>query len=171
MLPSGHLTEGDLNSLFPFKNNFLIRLKARGRDIRQALELGVADLPKASRNLLHASGLRYRVNLSKQPLIMQKSATDKTMKIKQAGQRVVNVNVLQRNNSFSPLQDEREYEVIISSMMIDDSFFGAFFMFKSIKDMHKTDMTDKKILISYFKNHKTVSPCIVGQLHIEKMAK
>ena len=70
---------------------------------------------------------------------------------KQDGRRIVNVDVEQQDKQFYPLDDNREYDVIINSMMIDEAFYVAqFYMFKSIKDKHNTGLTEKDVLMKLF---------------------
>ncbi len=168
IFPSGELTERDMDALFSFDNDFLIRLRATGVQIRQALELGAADITAGNpKNLLHVSGLRYTIDPSKQALVPD--ARDEGMAIgtKQDGRRIVNVDVEQQNKQFYPLDDNHQYDVIVNSMMIDEFFYVAqFYMFKSIKDKHYTGLTEKDILMKYFEQYTSICPALDGRLKI-----
>ena len=167
LLPPGELTERDMNNLFSFDNDFLIRLKATGAAIRQALELGVADLEKNPNNLLHVSGLRYTIDLSKPALVPEVNAEKMVTGSKQDGSRIVHVDVESLDKQFCPLDDNREYGIIVNSMMIDDSLQRAqFYMFKSIKDKYNTGLTEKDVLMQYFEKHQTICPATDGRLKI-----
>ena len=167
LLPPGELTERDMNNLFSFDNDFLIRLKATGAAIRQALELGVADLEKNPNNLLHVSGLRYTIDLSKQALVPEINAEKMVTGSKQDGSRIVHVDVELQDKRFGPLDDNREYDIIVNSMMIDDSLQRAqFYMFKAIKDKHNLGLTEKDVLMQYFEKYTTICPAVDGRLKI-----
>ena len=88
---------------------------------------------------------------------------------KQDGRRIVNADVEQQDKQFYPLDDNREYDIIINSMMIDESFHAAqFYMFKSIKDKHNTGLTEKDVLMKYFAQHATICPAVDGRLNIHR---
>lgn len=167
ILPPGEVTAHDIDNFFPFDNDYLIRLKATGKQIRQALELGVADLEGNSRNLLHVSGMRYAIDPSKQALIVHTNESGIIIGSEQDGRRVVDVDVQRPNNRVCPLDDNHEYDVIINNMMIDEAFYLAqFYMFKAIKDKQNTGYTQKDILLKYFTDHPIISPNKLGRLKI-----
>jgi hypothetical protein len=52
-------------------------------------------------------------------------------------------------------------------MMVDEAFHVAqFYMFKSIKDKHNTEFTEKAVLMKYFAQHVTICPAVDGRLKI-----
>lgn len=167
ILPEGPITENDLNGWFPFQDNFLLKLTAQGSHIKQALELAVANLPEESRDLLHPSGLRYTVDVSKQPMLIDKNSAGQTIGAKQEGQRIVTIDVLELNGSYSPLKENKEYSLVITSTMIND-LFGAFFMFKTGYTIINTGLTGKEILSAYFKSHATISPNKLGRMIVKQ---
>lgn len=167
ILPPGELTERDMDNLFSFDNDFLIRLKATGAQIRQALELGAEDITGNPKNLLHVSGLRYTIDLSKPALVPDVNDEGMVIGCKLDGCRIVNADVEQQNKQFYPLDDNHEYDIIINSMMIDESLQRAqFYMFKSIKDKNNTGLTEKDVLMKYFAQYATICPAADGRLKI-----
>lgn len=167
ILPPGAITKSDLDNMFPFRNNLLIKIKTRGINIRQALELGVADYAGESRALLHAAGLRYRVDVSKTAMITQKDEAGKITGIEQAGNRVMSVEVLQKDNTYLSLNDNQEYEIVVNSMMVHTSLsLGPFFMLRANSSFEDTGLTEKDVLTKYFKNHKKFAPNTVDRLNI-----
>lgn len=169
ILPPGPVTERDIDKLFSFDNDYLIRLKASGNEIRQALELGAADIKGKSLNLVHPSGLQYTIDPSKPALIPNKNEQGMIIGIKKAGSMIVNIDALQKNNKYAPLDDDLEYDIIINSMMIDEAFYVAqFYMFKAIQDQQNIELNMKDVLIKYFKTHPIISPKIDDRLRIKK---
>ena len=168
LLPPGELTERDMDNLFSFDSDFLIRIKATGLTIRQALELGAADITAGNpKNLLHVSGLRYIIDPSKHAMVPDVNDEGMAIGCKQDGRRIVNVDVEQQDKQFYPLDDNREYDIILNSMMIDEVLQRAqFYMFKSIKDKHNTGLTEKDVLMKYFAQHATICPAVDGRLKI-----
>lgn len=169
ILPAGKLTEDDIDNFFPLKNDLLIRLQATEKQIRQALELGAADLEGNSRNLVHVSGLRYTIDPSKPAFVPEINEAGFAIGSKRDGSRIVSVEVEQQDGAWVPLDDNRAYNVVINSMMIDEAFYLAqFYMFKVIKDMHHSGLTEKGVLLQYFKDHPIISPNTMGCLKIFK---
>lgn len=167
ILPPGPITEKDMGNMFPFNNDFLIRLKASGHQIRQALELGASDLKGPSRNLLHAAGLRYTIDPARPAVIPLKNEEGMIMGSKQDGNMIISIEV-EHNNLYTSVDDNREYDVIINNMMVDEFFYLAqFYMFKSIQDKHNTGLTAKDVLMKYFTDHPVISPNKVGRLIIQ----
>jgi 5'-nucleotidase / UDP-sugar diphosphatase len=165
ILAPGPITTRDLDNLFPFDNDLLIRLKVKGKQIREALEFGVSDITGDSRNLLHASGLRYTVDPLKPALVPDVDNHGMVVGSKQQGSRIVHVDVQSHDNQLYPLADNHEYDIIINSMMVDKAFYVAqFYMFKPIKDQHSTGLTAKQILTNYCAQHATMCPIIDGRL-------
>ncbi len=98
ILPPGELTERDMDNLFSFDTDFLIRLKATGVQIRQALELGAADITTGNpKNLLHVSGLQYTIDPSKSAFVPDVNDEGNAIGCMQDGNRIVNVNVEQQD--------------------------------------------------------------------------
>lgn len=166
ILPPGNITQHDMENFFPFDNDYLIRLKATGKQIRQALELGAADIKGNSRNLLHVSGLHYTIDASKPALIALKNEEGMIIGSTQDGSRIVRADS-EHHKLFQPLDDNHVYDVIINNMMIDEFFYLAeFYMLKSIKDKQNTGLTQKDILLKYFIDHPIISPNHLGRLKI-----
>ncbi|MFH1831765.1 MAG: 5'-nucleotidase C-terminal domain-containing protein [bacterium] len=164
ILPPGSVTESALDDWFPFKDNTLIKVKASGKVIKQALELGVADLPGESRNLLHPSGLVYHVDLTKQSQVLQKNDMHAIVGIKENGARTIYAALQKVDGSLEPLRDDQEYFVIITAMMIQKQHFGAFFMFAQLPDLEDTKLTEKELLRAYLKRNTTISPNKLGRI-------
>ena len=167
ILPPGELTERDIDNIFSFDNDMLIRLHATGAQIRQALELGTADITESPKNLLHVSGLRYTIDLSEPAVVPDINEKGMTIGSKQDGSRIVMVEVEQQDKGFCPLDDHRTYDVIINSMMIDEFFYVAqFYMLKSIQDTHNTGLTEKDVLLKHLAQHAPICPTTDGRLKI-----
>jgi 5'-nucleotidase / UDP-sugar diphosphatase len=169
ILPPGDLTDNDLDNLFSLPNDQFIKMQATGSQIRQALELGAADIEGNSRNLLHVSGLRYTIDASKQAMTLEQNEAGFVIGSKQQGNRIVLVEVAQKNNHYIPLDDNREYEIMINSMMIDEAFYLAqFYMFKSIQEKQNTGLNFKDVLLKYLNDNPIISPNAVGRLIIKR---
>lgn len=168
ILPPGEITERDMDNLFSFDNDFLIRLKATGAQIRQALELGAADLTTGNpKNLVHVSGMRYTIDTSKHALVPEVNDDGIAIGCKRDGSRIVSVDIEMTDKQWVPLDEDHEYDIIVNSMMIDDALQRAqFYMFKSIKAKNNTGMTEKDVLMKYFEQYVTICPVVDGRLKI-----
>jgi 5'-nucleotidase / UDP-sugar diphosphatase len=94
-VPTGPLTKRDVHSLLPF-TDVVMKLELRGRDLRAALEHGLAQTGREGGGFLQVSGVR----LVWDPRLA-------------AGQRVVSVAVGGR-----ALEDETIYSVAVPSYLV-----------------------------------------------------
>ena len=94
-VPAGPLTRRDVHALLPF-TDVVLKLEMRGRDVREALEHGLAQTDREGGGFLQISGIRLVWN-------PQRSA----------GQRVVSATVGGR-----PLEDEAVYSVAVPSYLV-----------------------------------------------------
>ena len=94
-VPAGPLTKRDIHGLLPF-TDVVLKLELRGRDLRAALEHGLAQTDREGGGFLQVSGVRLEWD-PRQP----------------AGQRVVNAAVGGR-----PLEDETTYSVAVPSYLV-----------------------------------------------------
>jgi 2',3'-cyclic-nucleotide 2'-phosphodiesterase (5'-nucleotidase family) len=94
-VPAGPLTRRDVHALLPF-TDVVMKLEMRGRDVRAALEHGLAQTDREGGGFLQISGIRLIWN-------PQRSA----------GQRVVSATVGGR-----PLEDEAVYSVAVPGYLV-----------------------------------------------------
>ena len=94
-VPAGPLTRRDVHALLPF-TDVVLKLEMRGRDVREALEHGLAQTDREGGGFLQISGIRLVWN-------PQRSA----------GQRVVSATVGGR-----PLEDEAIYSVAVPGYLV-----------------------------------------------------
>ena len=94
-VPPGTLTRRDIHALLPF-SDVVMRLELRGRDLRAALEHGLAQTDRVGGGFLQVSGLR---------LVWDPRLS--------AGQRLVSATVASR-----PLEDDAVYTVAVPSYLV-----------------------------------------------------
>jgi 2',3'-cyclic-nucleotide 2'-phosphodiesterase (5'-nucleotidase family) len=95
IVPAGPLTKRDVHSLLPF-TDVVLKLELRGRDLRSALEHGLAQTDREGGGFLQVSGVRVVWDPRRA-----------------AGQRLVSITVGGR-----PLDDETPYSVAVSSYLV-----------------------------------------------------
>jgi 5'-nucleotidase len=95
IVPAGPLTKRDVHSLLPF-TDVVLKLELRGRDLRSALEHGLAQTDREGGGFLQISGVRFVWDPRRAP-----------------GQRVVSISVGAR-----PLEDEMTYSVAVPSYLV-----------------------------------------------------
>jgi 5'-nucleotidase len=95
IVPAGPLTKRDVHSLLPF-TDVVLKLELRGRDLRSALEHGLAQTDREGGGFLQISGVRVVWDPRRAP-----------------GQRVVSISVGGR-----PLEDESTYSVAVPSYLV-----------------------------------------------------
>jgi len=94
-VPAGPLTKRDVHGLLPF-TDVVLKLELRGRDLRAALEHGLAQTDRLGGGFLQVSGIRFAWDPKREP-----------------GQRVVSAAV-----GGQPMQDDAIYTIAVPSYLV-----------------------------------------------------
>ena len=154
-LSEGDITYEDILAVHPYGNHLCV-VEATGQEILDALEMGscstmaeTGDGEKAageSGGFLQVSGLRYTIDTS----------VDSTVKVDKDGmfvscgqqRRVKNVEVLQDDGSYEPIDVDETYTLASHDYMLRQSGDG-FTMFADNEMVVEEGMVDYQILITY----------------------
>lgn len=98
-VPRGTISQADVLNIHPFGDRLVIK-QYSGEEIFQALEHGASREDAEGLELLHASGLRYFIDLS-QPV----------------GKRVQVAELLDMHGKATPLEKDRPYTVVLSEFL------------------------------------------------------
>jgi 5'-nucleotidase len=96
---AGAITYGDVLTVLPFQNT-IATLKLSGRDVVEALEIGVAQVERGAGQFPQVAGLRYEFD-----------------KRRPGGQRVIKVEVKARDGRFEPIEPDRLYTMATNNFM------------------------------------------------------
>ena len=158
-LPEGDITYEDILAVHPYGNHLCV-VEATGQEILDALEMGsrstmaeTGDGEKAageSGGFLQVSGLRYTIDTS----------VDSTVKVDKDGmfvscgqqRRVKNVEVLQDDGSYEPIDADETYTLASHEYMLRQSGDG-FTMFADNEMVVEEGMVDYQILITYISDY------------------
>ena len=158
-LPEGDITYEDILAVHPYGNHLCV-VEATGQEILDALEMGsrstmaeTGDGEKAageSGGFLQVSGLRYTIDTS----------VDSTVKVDKDGmfvscgqqRRVKNVEVLQDDGSYEPIDVDETYTLTSHDYMLRQSGDG-FTMFADNEMVVEEGMVDYQILITYISDY------------------
>ncbi len=158
-LPEGDITYEDILAVHPYGNHLCV-VEATGQEILDALEMGsrstmaeTGDGEKAageSGGFLQVSGLRYTIDTS----------VDSTVKVDKDGmfvscgqqRRVKNVEVLQDDGSYEPIDVDETYTLASHDYMLRQSGDG-FTMFAGNEMVVEEGMVDYQILITYISDY------------------
>ena len=158
-LPEGDITYEDILAVHPYGNHLCV-VEATGQEILDALEMGscstmaeTGDGEKAageSGGFLQVSGLRYTIDTS----------VDSTVKVDKDGmfvscgqqRRVKNVEVLQDDGSYEPIDVDETYTLASHDYMLRQSGDG-FTMFADNEMVVEEGMVDYQILITYISDY------------------
>ena len=158
-LPEGDITYEDILAVHPYGNHLCV-VEATGQEILDALEMGsrstmveTGDGEKAageSGGFLQVSGLRYTIDTS----------VDSTVKVDKDGmfvscgqqRRVKNVEVLQDDGSYEPIDADETYTLASHDYMLRQSGDG-FTMFADNEMVVEEGMVDYQILITYISDY------------------
>ncbi|MBQ3893259.1 MAG: bifunctional metallophosphatase/5'-nucleotidase [Mailhella sp.] len=98
-LPVGKVTKGDMLTIHPFGNIFMVR-EFTGEQIWEALEHGVAEEGGKGPRLIQPAGLRYTVDASRP-----------------AGKRIVKAEILEPGRKAVPLDLKKKYRIALSDYL------------------------------------------------------
>ena len=158
-LPEGDITYEDILAVHPYGNHLCV-VEATGQEILDVLEMGscstmaeTGDGEKAageSGGFLQVSGLRYTIDTS----------VDSTVKVDKDGmfvscgqqRRVKNVEVLQDDGSYEPIDVDETYTLASHDYMLRQSGDG-FTMFADNEMVVEEGMVDYQILITYISDY------------------
>lgn len=139
--PAGDVTIKNLSSILPFSNH-VVSLKLTGKQIKSALEHGVAGVQDTSGQFLQVSGLNLVYDI-KQPV----------------GQRIQKVLV---NNQ--PLQENKTYTVATNHYLADGG--NGYHMFKNVPRLIDVDSGKLilQVIVEAVKKQKMIAPKVEGRI-------
>ena len=140
----GNITYNDTLRVFPF-GNMVCMVEATGQQIKDALEMGVKNLPEESGGFLHVSGLSYTVDTSKPSSVV---LDDKRNFVSVGGDyRVTDIMV-----GGEPLDTEKTYTVASHNYMLKSGGDGMS-MFVGSKVLKDDIATDVDALSAYIREN------------------
>jgi 5'-nucleotidase/UDP-sugar diphosphatase len=140
----GNITYNDTLRVFPF-GNMVCMVEATGQQIKNALEMGVKNLPEESGGFLHVSGLSYTVDTSKPSSVV---LDDKRNFVSVGGDyRVTDIMV-----GGQPLDTEKTYTVASHNYMLKSGGDGMS-MFVGSKVLKDDIATDVDALSAYIREN------------------
>ena len=142
-LNAGTLTSGDLMNVFPF-GNYVTKTEMTGKQIIEALEFGVMDMPKSSLRFLQVSGINYEIDTTlNSPVIMDNEGM--FLKLSGSG-RVKNVKI-----NGTAIDESKNYTVAaLSSLSSGNLGFNMF----SGNNIYTENTTDYSAIEAYLKIYK-----------------
>jgi 5'-nucleotidase len=145
-MPEGNLTVARINELLPFQNR-LILLELSGKEIRTAIETGLADSDGSGGGFAYTAGLRYEADSSKP-----------------AWKRVVKADVRNDSGKWVPLNDSMTYRVITNSYLAGGG--NGYEVFRDSKGYrYDTGFSDAEAFMDYARHAGKIKPmsetCIV----------
>lgn len=143
-LPKGEISRGDLLTVHPFGNMFVLR-EYSGEQIWEALEHGVSEEGAKGPRLLQVAGLAYTVDSSKP-----------------VGQRILKAEVLDTTGQSRPLQLKARYGVAISDYLANGG--DGFEMLKNGKALPSPDPLVVDVLEQYIRKHSPLNSIQTGRI-------
>lgn len=144
----GNVTNKMLKEIDEF-GNYAFMMTLKGEYLLPILEKSAANYGKGG--LMHASGLRYTIELPKQ---MQKLEGDKVV---QKGKRTKDAKVLQ-NGKWVAIDPNKEYTVLTSAYVAQQGGDGFFWFAKYGKEFQNTYATLASIMAEEIDEKKELTP-------------
>ena len=144
-IEEGDITYGQIIKVHPF-GNALCTVEATGQEILDALEMSVSSMPGESGGFLHVSGLKFTVDLNVESTVVK---DEMKMFVEVAGdRRVKDVEVLQEDGTYAPLDPNKTYTLACHNYLLKDMGDG-YTMFADNNFLSEDVMLDNQVLINY----------------------
>ncbi|MFH1502754.1 MAG: 5'-nucleotidase C-terminal domain-containing protein [Candidatus Eisenbacteria bacterium] len=150
----GPVTDEMLREIDEF-SNYAYSMTLDGKHIREILERSAASL--GGGGLLHASGLRYTVDVSRTAQVVSKDDAG-AWTIDVPGDRVTDVQVAAEDGSWEPLDPDRMYRVLSNSFLVKHEGDGYFWFKQYGAELENTYSTFYSILAEIAGNEGVLNP-------------
>jgi 5'-nucleotidase/UDP-sugar diphosphatase len=150
----GPVTDVMLSEIDEFRNDAYL-FDLRGEYILPVLERSAASFGEGG--LLQVSGLRYTIDLSKPAQEISRS-DDGVWSVISPGQRVSDVQVLQDDGSYAPLDAARTYRVLANSFLVLHDGDGYFWFARYGTNRENTYSTFYSIMAGIAANEGVLNP-------------
>lgn len=147
-IKTGEITYGDVIAVHPYGNMMCV-VEASGQEIIDTLEVAAQAAPEELGSFLHVSGLKFTINIAVDSSVVM---DDKGM-LQSIGdaRRVSNVQVLQDDGTYAPIDPDATYTLASHNYMIKDGGCGVDF-FMDNKLLQDEVMIDNQVLIDYVRD-------------------
>ncbi|WP_051283930.1 bifunctional metallophosphatase/5'-nucleotidase [Desulforegula conservatrix] len=136
-IPEGDLTVAGVNELLPFQNK-LILLELTGKEVKTAIETGLADADGSGGGFTYVAGMRYSADSSKP-----------------AWQRLVKAEYKNDSGKWILLNDSAKYRIITNSYLSGGG--NGYDVFKNSKGYrYDTGFSDAEAFMEYAKQADTI---------------
>lgn len=144
-IEEGDITYGQIIKVHPF-GNALCTVEVTGQEVLDALEMSVSSMPGESGGFLHVSGLKFTVDMNVDSTVVK---DEKKMFVEVAGdRRVKDVEVLQEDGTYAPIDPNKTYTLASHNYMLKDMGDG-YTMFADNHFLSEDVMLDNQVLINY----------------------
>lgn len=145
----GDITNGDIIAVHPFGNMMCV-MEVTGREILDILEVAAENAPMEQGGFQHVSGMRYTIRTA---IPSGVKLDDKGMLEQISGpRRVTDVEILQKDGSYAPLDPKATYTLASHNYMLKDGGAGVPFLDDNLL-LQDEVMTDNQVLITYMRDY------------------
>jgi 5'-nucleotidase len=144
----GPITDTMLKEIDEFRQ-YAYTLKLKGKYFKEILEWGAASYGQGG--FLQPSGIKYRITLPKQPMII------KDGKVIKKGERVDRIQVY-IDNQWQAIDPDRDYKILSNSFMVKKGGDGYFWFNKYGTDLQNTFASFYSIMADYLYTKKVLTP-------------
>lgn len=144
----GDITYGDLIAVHPYGNMMCV-VEAKGWEILDLLEVAAMAVPEELGSFMHVSGLKFTINTA----VASGVVLDNKGMLQSVGdtRRVMDVQVLQDDGSYAPIDPAATYTLASHNYMIKQGGCSVDY-FMDNKLLADEVMIDNQILINYIRD-------------------
>ncbi|MBW2328818.1 MAG: 5'-nucleotidase C-terminal domain-containing protein [Deltaproteobacteria bacterium] len=111
----------------------------------------------AIQHILPARGLQFTINTGAQPQTLIGNVNTGFF-IYRAGNRIKDIRILSTDDSWQPLNPERNYRLAANDFLVKLGGDRYFWLKKYGRNIHNTYSTMGSVMTDYFRTHKIVNP-------------
>jgi len=152
--PSGNITDIMLHEIDAFSNN-VYRMNISGKYIRQILEHSAASYDRGG--LMQVSGIRYMIDLNKTAQVITYNS-DGTWEIVKEGKRVLKINLVNTDGTFSPLDESKNYKILSNAYLVEHAGDGYYWFSYYGTEQKNTYTTFYTMMAGYLETHTVMNP-------------
>lgn len=155
----GPITLGDLLTVMPFGNK-ITAIRMTGEEIMAALENGVSGVEQREGRFPQVAGMRFYYDSTKQG-----ERVDAVSHIREAGHRMMKVQLLREDGSYSAIKPDAMYVVATNTFMAGGGdFYAAMERASDAGRRYKLELLDYEVLSEYLSKIGRVTARVEGRV-------
>lgn len=163
--PAGNVTYQIIREMLPY-NDEIVEIELTGSEIRDVLECSASALGPEYEGIetggfLQVSGLWYTIDMNETPYSAKYNGSD-LLEVTHRGSRVKKVLVEEPDGSYSLLDDDLTYPILVNAWLAGGG--DGYWIFAAAKNKTHTAVHDIDPVMDYIRKNTPVAPAVEGRI-------